>query len=163
MKPYERDIGLAQEKDVLLLRGGSATERNDARFLLCGGLAENTRELFVFDTPEFGFAKLRKNMGDGLSGMFDDALIEVHMLPPNLPGEQPRDGGLAAAHESGEADEFARACFVNHGTGRRYGILENAEWRNQSRLRILIVPSKDVSSTLARPALKVPNKLLPNL
>jgi len=68
----------------------------------------------VLDAAEFRLAKFRKYIGDGLAGVFDDALIEVHMQPSNLTSEQARDGGFAAAHESGKADESAHTYFVNH-------------------------------------------------
>jgi hypothetical protein len=101
VQPDQRDVGPTQKRDILLLRRGSTAQRNDAGLLLFGGLAENARELFVLDSPEFRLAELGENIGDGLASMFDDALVEIHVLPANLTREQPRDGGFAAAHEPG--------------------------------------------------------------
>src|SRR5580704_7864868 len=36
VEPDERDVGPAQKRDILLLRGGSAAQRNDAGLLLFG-------------------------------------------------------------------------------------------------------------------------------
>ena len=54
------------------LRRGTTAERYDARFLLCRGLSQNSRELFVFNPAEFRFAALGKNFGDALLRSFLD-------------------------------------------------------------------------------------------
>src|SRR5580700_6067372 len=137
------------------LRRSASAEGDDTRFLLLGGFAEDALELFVLDLAEFRFAALGKYFGDGLFGDFDDAFIEVHVLPADLAAEQAGDGGLAAAHEADQADERARARLSGHRCilcGKR---------DDQSRFRMLIVPSKEVISILARPSLKVPKSALP--
>ena len=108
LQPNEHGASLAQQRKILRLRGGSSAERNDAGFLLLGGFADDAHELFVLDSAEFRFAKLRKYFGDGLLRRFDDALIEVHVLPADLAAQQARDSGLAAAHKADQADERAR-------------------------------------------------------
>jgi hypothetical protein len=103
--------------------------------------------LLALDAPEFRLAVFCKNFGNGLVGGFDDSLIQIDMLPANLPREQARDGRFSAAHEARQADDRPRARINCHK-------IENMVSRgvvNQSRLRMLIVPSKDVNSTLARP------------
>ena len=76
--------------------------------------------------------------------------------PADLAGEQSGNGRLAAAHESRKADDGLRANVIHGCFARNAGGVEL-----QSRFRMLIVPSKELSSTLARPALNVPNRLLP--
>ena len=68
----------------------------------------------MFDAAEFRFAHARENFRNRQSGGFRDALIEVDVRPADLAGQQPGDGGLAAAHESGQADERASANFSGH-------------------------------------------------
>src|SRR5580700_7385664 len=133
------------------MRRSASAEGDDARFLLLGGFAQDALELFMLDLAEFRFAALGKYFGDGLFGDFDDAFIEVHMLAADQAG----DGGLAAAHEADQADERARARLSGHRCilcGKR---------DDQSRFRMLIVPSKEVISILARPSLKVPKSAFP--
>src|ERR1700677_1131204 len=115
----------------------------------------------MFRAAEFRLAKPGEDDRDGLPGGFPYALIEIQALPSTLTSKQPRTRGCAGAHKSGEANERTRASFTTHGAEHRERVVVIAGWSNQSRLRMLIVPSKVVNSTLARPALKVPNKLLP--
>ena len=78
-------------------------------------------------------------------------------MPADLAGEQARDGALAAAHEAGEAEESQAAVVA----GRRHRVQERITRRitRQLRLRMLIVPLIEVSSTFAWPSLNVPNRL----
>ena len=70
------------------------------------------------------------------SGGFRDAFIEVHVLPADLAGQQPRDGGFAAAHEAGQADErrgrgsvvIGGFCVENASINRRESVsFENVD------------------------------------
>src|SRR5580700_396585 len=155
LQPNEDGASLTQQHEILRLRSGTAAEGDDARFLLFDRFADDALELGVFNFAEFRFAEPGKYFGDGLFRDFDDAFIEVHMLPADLAAQQARDGGLAAAHEADQADERARASVSGH----RCSFC--GERANQSRLIMLIVPSKEVNSILARPSLKVPNRALP--
>src|ERR1700722_2108689 len=129
------------------LCGGSAAQRHKPRLLLLRRLAQNASQLVALDLTKLGFALLGENFRDGLIREFDDVVIQVHVLPANLPGQQPGDGGFSSAHKTGQADDRAGPWVTCHWfcNAIRGGM------KNQSRLRMLIVPSKDVNSTFARP------------
>src|SRR5580693_7754240 len=138
LQPNENGASLTQQREILRLRSGTTAEGDDARFLLLDRFADDALELGVFNFAEFRFAEPGKYFGDGLFRDFDDAFIEVHMLPADLAAQRAR------ASVSGHRCSFC------------------GERANQSRLRMLIVPSKEVNSILARPSLKVPKRALPH-
>ena len=104
----------------------------------------------MFEVAEGGLAAARKNFRDGQAGVLFNLLIEVEEVPGELRGEEPADGGLAGAHEADQTGEFAPGLGTGRH-GRRIVRVEQAIRSAQSRFRILIVPLKDESSTLALP------------
>ena len=156
MQPDERNARLFEKRQIPGLDNRASAERNDARLLLAGSFTDDASELLAFDLSKFGLAAFGEDVGDGLVCGFDDTLIEIDVEPADLAGKQSRNGGLAAAHESRKTDECLSADVIHNCFERNAG-----EVGLQSRFRILIVPSNELSSTLARPALKVPNRLLP--
>ena len=128
MKPDEDGGVLAEKRDVLRLSGGAAAEGNNARAAVFDGFANKASELFVLDFAEAGLAGAGEDGGDVEAGGLDDVLIEVHMLPANLAGEQASGGGFAAAHEADQADKLRRGRAVRDWVhfareeARRFGI-----------------------------------------
>jgi hypothetical protein len=94
------------EKFGSALLGVSATaETEDDRFFLFEDAAEGGAELVGFDLAESGFAEAFEDFGDAqVCGGFD-AIIEVDEAPSELASEERADGGLAGAHEAGEAEQ----------------------------------------------------------
>ena len=114
MQPDQNCSRLAEKREILRLSRCSAAQRNESRAILLGGLAQNTDELRVFDFAEFTLAALRENFRDGLFRSFDDALIEIHMLAADLPGQQSGNGGFPGAHETRQADDHTRTRINCH-------------------------------------------------
>jgi hypothetical protein len=100
----------------------------------------------VLDSAEFRFTVFGKYFRNGLVCRVLYSFVEVYVNPANLPGQKARDSGFAAAHETRQAHKGASARIIRH----RF-IFCGGSAANQSRFRMLIVPSKEVSSTLARP------------
>ncbi len=80
-------------------------------FWLATVFAHDAHELLVFDAPELRLAHAGKNFGDRKSGGFGDALVEINVRPAQLPRDEAPGGGLAAAHEAGEADRGGAGEF----------------------------------------------------
>ena len=71
------------------------------------GFAEGFLELFVLDLAKRGLALLGENFGNREASGVRNTAIEVNVNPADLPHEQARDGGFAAAHETCQAEKFA--------------------------------------------------------
>src|ERR1700684_4154783 len=148
---------MPQQVQSVGLRGGAAAKRIQARLLLLGRFSQNASQLLALDLAELGLATLGENFRDGLIREFDDAFVEVHVLPTNLAGQQPSDGRFPGAHKAGQANARASPWFSCHWFWNAL----RGEMKNQTRLKMLSVPSKEVNSTFARPWLNVPNSALP--
>ena len=160
LEPDQRGAAFAQQREIVRLGDRASAERNDARLLLSRLRRRRARDVRF----RCGGIRVRRAR-EKISGMVRPAAsvmrLSRSMLPAELAGEQAGDGGLAAAHESGKADERRGECRWSSVVSIECELLANGG-RDQSRFRMLIVPSKELSSTLARPELKVPNSALPN-
>src|ERR1700751_1619330 len=114
MQPNEGGAALAEERAVVWLRCSGAAERNNARLLKRDRFADGFFELLVLDSAKRRLAKLRENFWNGCASCVRNELVEVHILPPNLAGEEARNGGFAAAHESCETNDAARTSVTLH-------------------------------------------------
>jgi len=63
--------------------------------------------LISFNLAKSRFAEALEHFGDGKSGGFLDALIQIDETPRELAREKRADGGLAGSHESGETNNLS--------------------------------------------------------
>lgn len=119
LKPNGGASGLLEQFRVRRLRYGAAAERDDGRLAGFGGFSENAFQLFVFDLPESGLAKLRENGRDSQIGARNDTLVEIDVNPADLAGEETSHSRLSTTHESGQREKTVTRASGRGGSGGR--------------------------------------------
>jgi len=105
VQPEDGSVRSAKKIRAAGLRVGSAAEGEDGAFFVFGGPAQGGAKLIGFDLAESRLAEAFEDLRDFQASGFFDALIEIDKAPGKLTGEQRADGGLAGAHETGEAQD----------------------------------------------------------
>ena len=105
VEPNHRHVCGAEKFGRALLGVGAAAEGEHDRFFEFEDATERGAELVGFDLAEGGFAETLENFRDAHVGGGFDAIVKIDEAPGELAGEERADGGLAGAHEAGEAEE----------------------------------------------------------
>jgi len=103
VQPENRSSGSTQKLSTAGLSVGAAAEGEDGSFPEFGSAAQRGAELIRFNLTKREFAETFEYLRDGEARGFFYAVIEIDETPGELAGEERANGGLAGAHESGEA------------------------------------------------------------
>src|SRR4029077_396394 len=114
MEPDKHCAAISQQRNIFRLGSCAPAKGKDARLVEFDGLGHDPREMFALHFAEPRLTEAVEDFGNGEPAGFGDQLVEVHVVPADLASEQARDGGLAGAHESDEADEPAWAQVIFH-------------------------------------------------
>lgn len=105
VEPDDGHAGGAEEFGRALLRVRAAAECEHDGLFHFENAAERGAKLVGFDLAECGFAEALEDFRDAhVRGGFD-AVVEIDETPGKLAREEGADGGLAGAHEAGEAEQ----------------------------------------------------------
>ncbi len=107
IQPHHGNAGSAKKLECARLGVGAATEGENGAFLQFQRTAERRTQLLRFDLAEHGFAKLFENPWNGEACGFFDEAIQIDEPPCQLASEETANGGLAGAHEPGEAEDLS--------------------------------------------------------
>jgi hypothetical protein len=103
VQPDDGDAGCAQKLRRARLRVGAAAEGEDRGFLVLQRAAQSCTELVGFELPKCGLAEPFENLGNAKTRRLFDAVVQIDEAPSQLAGQERADGGLAGAHEAGQA------------------------------------------------------------
>lgn len=106
IQPHDRHTCGSKKFWGALLGVGAAAESEHDRFFLFEDAAEGGTKLIGFDLAKRGLAEAFENFGDAQVGGGFNAVVEIDEAPGELAGEERADGGLAGAHEAGEAEQW---------------------------------------------------------
>ena len=85
------------------LRVGAAAQRQHQGSRDSAARPSAASSCSAFDLAEGGFAQAFENGGNAEAGVFLDARVEIFKAPGELARQQSAHGGLARAHEAGQA------------------------------------------------------------
>src|SRR5690242_12555002 len=132
VKPENLYAGGAEKFGAAGLRVGPAAESDNRAFFGLGSAAESGAELVRFDLAEGRLTEALKNLRNGETGGFLDAIVQIDESPGKLASEQSANSGLAGTHESGDAEN--RGAGGNPTRRRRSGHRKEARKPVSERL-----------------------------
>ena len=105
IQPHHHGRGAPQQFLILGLRKRSTPKRHHRGSPRLRELPQDALQHLVFQGAKGRLPVALEKIADGDSRGLLNALVEVHKAAPGLRGQQPANGGLPAAHESGQADQ----------------------------------------------------------
>ena len=102
VQPDHWNAGISEEFGSAGLGVSAATESKDCGFVELIGATESRTQLIRFQLTEGRFAVTFKEFGNGDSGSFLDAFVEVNEAPAELACETSTNSTLASAHKTGK-------------------------------------------------------------
>src|SRR5215475_14232297 len=128
VEPNDWNVLRVEKFRRALLRVSSTAQSEHYRFFGFRGTAKNEAQLLCFKRTEGGLTKALEKLRDEKAGRFFNTIVEVNKAPCQLTSEERADGGLAGAHESGEANNgrapgaSAKSGILRHDCGANKSI-----------------------------------------
>src|SRR5260370_19337665 len=127
VQPDDGDAGGAQKLRRTGLRVGTDAELENCSFLVLQRAAQSCTKLIGFHLPAYGLAPAFEDFRNAKTRCLFNAVVQIDEAPSQLAGEQRADGGLAGAHEAGQAKHLhSRLWWSRRKLRHLYSLLEQA-------------------------------------